>query len=121
MHEDLAAILDDAARAITAAQADLEDARRPEAATEVLRHITNGLDDLRDAQAEAARWARRWNVPWSSIGDATGMTKQAAWERYRDTSEAPSTPPEPKPEKAPTPPRGPVHNPPKKPRKKRRR
>jgi hypothetical protein len=48
------------------------------------------LRDLLDkAEAAAVRDARRRGSSWAEIGERLGVTRQSAWERWRDLDEAP--------------------------------
>lgn len=60
----------------------------------------NVMEGLREAHQQLQRdeakvvslvaAAREHGVPWSSIGDVLGVSKQAAWERYGRTDAHPA-------------------------------
>ena len=68
--------------AIHAAQAALEHAQGTPRAGEQLEHLTAAIVQLVDAQATLVAQMRAECEPWSRIGDALGLTKQAAQNRF---------------------------------------
>lgn len=57
----------------------LEDSRNPIEALDTLAQARGTLDDLIELHA---RNAKRNGEPWSAIGGALGITRQAAQQRY---------------------------------------
>ena len=51
----------------------------PLAYLELIRMAKNSLDE---SVAEAVHRARAQRLTWEEIGDALGVTRQSAWERY---------------------------------------
>jgi hypothetical protein len=50
-----------------------------------IKAIRRGLTMLEDQGIkDAVRAARRQRMSWAEIGDALGVTRQSAWERYSD-------------------------------------
>lgn len=47
-----------------------------------LRGLTERIDDYERQRAEAVNKLREDNMSWSEIGEALGVTKQAAQQRY---------------------------------------
>jgi hypothetical protein len=73
-------------------------ARRPDSGEEAL----NALSDvgairryLDQAELEAVRVARRGRKSWAEIATRLGVSRQSAWERWKDLDEEPSPPPPP--------------------------
>lgn len=50
---------------------------------EELRTVDTKLHSLDADRAAAIRKARSEGATWTQIGEAMGITKQAAWERFR--------------------------------------
>lgn len=72
--------------AVRAAQAELGHAHRARHAGGELEHLTAAIVQLVDAQATLVAQMRADNEPWSRIGDALGLTKQAAQNRFGKSS-----------------------------------
>jgi hypothetical protein len=54
---------------------------------EMLNHIQRVAAHIDQAEADLRSWVRelrRRGVTWSKIGEALGITRQAAWERFAD-------------------------------------
>lgn len=49
---------------------------------DIIRFITRVPKDLEIALRHAVKVARDQGHTWQEIGDAIGLTRQAAWERY---------------------------------------
>lgn len=48
----------------------------------VLKGLTNALRSVESKLSEAVQEARRQRFTWEQIGDALGISRQAAWERF---------------------------------------
>ena len=48
----------------------------------ILAVLVGGVEQIEDKITEVVRVARDEGRSWTQIGDALGMTKQAAWERF---------------------------------------
>jgi hypothetical protein len=48
----------------------------------VLRGITTGVESLQPVLREAVHAARQQRLTWDEIGQALGVTRQSAWERF---------------------------------------
>jgi hypothetical protein len=55
---------------------------------DVLRAVGTYLRYLSAIEEEAVRAARRTGATWEDIGEAIGVTRQAAWQRLRHLEEA---------------------------------
>ena len=49
---------------------------------ETIRALRRVSGEVETALQEAVRKARRAGYSWTEIGEALGMTKQSAWERF---------------------------------------
>ncbi len=49
---------------------------------ETVRALRRVSGEVETALQEAVREARRAGYSWTEIGEALGMTKQSAWERF---------------------------------------
>jgi hypothetical protein len=56
----------------------------PEAAEEALQHIRLIRSLLDQAEMNAVRTARHGGASWAEIATMLGVTRQSAWERWRD-------------------------------------
>ena len=50
-----------------------------------LRGITRGMQGVEATVPEVVALARENRCTWAEIGDALGVTRQSAWERFRQT------------------------------------
>ena len=48
----------------------------------ILRGLTNALRSVESKMSEAVQEARRQRFTWEQIGEALGISRQAAWERF---------------------------------------
>lgn len=48
----------------------------------VIRGIAAGIDSLEPTLREAVAIARKQRLTWEEIGEALGVTRQSAWERF---------------------------------------
>ncbi|GAA2760713.1 helix-turn-helix domain-containing protein [Actinopolymorpha rutila] len=48
----------------------------------VITGITEGTKSLDGSLAEAVREARKQGITWAQIGQALGVSRQSAWERF---------------------------------------
>lgn len=48
----------------------------------VIRGITSGIKSLEPTLREAVATARQQRLTWEEIGEALGVTRQSAWERF---------------------------------------
>lgn len=48
----------------------------------VIKGLTNALQSVESKLSESVREARRQRFTWAEIGDALGVSRQAAWERF---------------------------------------
>jgi hypothetical protein len=51
-----------------------------------LRDVQAALRDVRAAEVALVKQAREDGQTWQAIADALGVTRQAAWERFRDAA-----------------------------------
>ncbi|MEV5003999.1 hypothetical protein [Nocardioides sp. LML1-1-1.1] len=73
-------------QAVHTARAELARAQDARDAGAQLEHLTAAIVQLVDAQATAVAQLRADSVPWTRIGDALGLTKQAAQSRFGKSS-----------------------------------
>lgn len=79
-------VLQEALRALEAAQVETVRAERREDVTEVLGHVSNALSDLRDAEASTVAWLRGWGGTWQDVANVYGVSRQAASNRFGEGS-----------------------------------
>jgi hypothetical protein len=56
----------------------------PEAADQALQHVRLIRGLLDQAEMNAVKTAREGGASWAEIATMLGVTRQAAWERWRD-------------------------------------
>ena len=47
-----------------------------------IRAVSKGVESLSSTLEDAVHTARRQRFTWNEIGDALGITRQSAWEKY---------------------------------------
>ena len=72
--------------AVHTARAELGHVQDARGAGEQLEHLTAAIVQLVDAQATAVAQVRADKISWTVIGDALGLTKQAAQARFGKSS-----------------------------------
>jgi hypothetical protein len=60
----------------------------PEAAAHALQDIRLVRDLLQQAEMNAVKTARRGGASWAEIATMLGVSRQSAWERWRDLDAA---------------------------------
>lgn len=51
-----------------------------------LPRVAHARDDVEDHLRAWVSAARRRGISWAAIGESLGMSRQSAWERFRETS-----------------------------------
>ncbi|MGP5165558.1 ClpX C4-type zinc finger protein [Arthrobacter rhombi] len=62
---------------------------------ELLRQLPRVAKARDDVENHLRNWvgaARNRNLSWASIGESLGMSRQSAWERFRESNSVPSKP-----------------------------